>query len=180
MTVTLTRWSVADYHDLIGTDLLKQKSVELLKGQIVEVSPESPLHADLNTTIAERLRFSLRQKALIREGKLITLAPDSEPEPDIAVVRLGSYRQQHPQATDIFLIIEFANSSLAKDTQEKALLYAQQAIADYWVADLANQQLRIYRQPSPSGYQDQQILTKGEITLLAFPDVTLTVTELLF
>jgi Uma2 family endonuclease len=180
MTVTLTRWLLADYHHLIATGLLDQKSVELLKGQIIEMSPESPLHADLNTTIADRLRNSLKQQALIREGKPITLAPDSEPEPDIAVVRLGSYRQCHPQATDIFLIIEFANSSLAKDTQEKALLYAHQAIADYWVADLANQQLRIYRQPSPSGYQEQQILTEGSISLLAFPEVSLAVTTLLF
>ncbi|MFM7383724.1 MAG: Uma2 family endonuclease [Microcystaceae cyanobacterium] len=180
MTVILTRWSVADYHRLIATGLLDEKPVELLKGQLVEMSPESPLHADLNRTLADQLRQKLAGKALISEGKPITLTPDSEPEPDIAVVRLGSYRQHHPQATDILLIIEFANSSLAKHTQEKALLYAQQAIADYWVADLANQQLHLYRQPSPSGYQEQQILTEGSIALLAFPEVTLTVTDLLF
>ncbi|WP_013321272.1 Uma2 family endonuclease [Gloeothece verrucosa] len=180
MTITITRWNVQEYHTIINTGLLVERRVELLKGLIVEISPESPLHADLNRTIGEQFRILLGATVQVSEGKPITISNSSEPEPDIALVKPGSYRQSHPTAADVYLIIEFANISLEKDTQDKRLAYAEAGIEDYWVANLRAQQLIIYRNPLNGDYQFQQLLTSGIISPLAFPHITLEVSSLLF
>ncbi|MBJ7899706.1 MAG: Uma2 family endonuclease [Cyanobacteria bacterium RI_101] len=177
MTLTLTRWNLEDYHQLISAGLLDGRRVELLNGLLVEMPPESPLHAELNTSIAQRLQNGLGSQTIVRNAKPISLE-DSEPEPDIALVRPGSYRLAHPGPADIFLLIEFAQSSLAKDTQEKAALYAGAGILDYWVADLAEGQLWVFRQPALGGYQALEKLTSGQISPLVFPDLSLSVAEL--
>ncbi|ACK73099.1 protein of unknown function DUF820 [Gloeothece citriformis PCC 7424] len=179
MTITLTRWTINDYHTIINTGLLIDRRVELLNGLIIEMSPESPLHADLNRTIGDQFRIGLGNKVQVSEGKPITLSNFSEPEPDIALLKPRSYRHSHPTADDVYLIIEFANTSLEKDTQEKRLAYAQAGIKDYWVANLRDKQLILYRNPQQGDYQSQQLLTSGSISLLAFPNITLEVITLL-
>lgn len=179
MTITLTRWQTKDYHTIINTGLLVERRVELLNGLIVEMSPESPLHADLNRTIADKFRLSLSSEAIVSEGKPLTISNDSEPEPDIALLKPKSYRLSHPTAEDVYLIIEFANTSLEKDTTEKRIAYASSGIQDYWVANLKDLILLVYRQPLGEDYQIQQQLTSGVVSPLAFPSLTINVLDLL-
>jgi Uma2 family endonuclease len=117
----------------------------------------------------------------VREGRPITLAPNSEPEPDIAVVRpLGEgYRQRHPYAEDVFLLIEFSNTSLAKDLKPKRQLYAAAEIPEYWVVNLKVRQLVVFRDSREGDYHREEKLSQGMVAPLAFPEVVISVSRLL-
>ncbi|MGI0491198.1 Uma2 family endonuclease [Alkalinema pantanalense CENA528] len=177
---TLTKWSIDDYHRMIDAGILHDRRVELLAGDIVEMTPEKPIHYNTANLSADYLRELLRDRAYVRFNGPITLAT-SEPEPDIAIVqRPGTqYNDRHPHPDDIFWLIEVANSSLQTDLTLKAALYAQAAIPEYWVIDLADRQLHLLRQPQGDRYQQQTILTAGTVIPLAFPDITVEVDRLL-
>jgi Uma2 family endonuclease len=182
MTVTTAKWTIADYHTMIEAGILADRAVELLHGEIVEMSPEGTLHAHLSTTSADYLRELLGKRVLIRAAKPITLHnSNSEPEPDIAIVApLGdAYMEHHPYPENIFWVIEYADSSLAKDTEIKRQTYAAAGILEYWVINLRSMELIIYRDPLHGDYQSKLTLTTGNVTPLAFPDVAVAVDRLL-
>lgn len=179
MTTIVARWAIDDYHKMIEAGLLIDRRVELLNGLIVEMSPEGPDHADLSTDAIELLMSAANERYRVRPSKPITIVgSNSEPEPDIALVKLQPYRQSHPAPNDVYLIIEFSNSSLQKDTEQKRLTYAAAGIQDYWVVNLRDRQLVVYRNPLNGDYQSEQRLTSGTITPLAFPDVMVEITAL--
>ena len=155
--VTLLKWTVRDYHQLIDRGLLAGKNVELLDGNIVTMPPEGPLHSYSTSTSADYLRQKLKGLALIQEAHPITLS-QSEPEPDIAIVvpPQKCYKERHPQADDIFWLMEIANSTQTYDIKEKKQIYAQESISKYWVADIVNRQLFIFREPQNGDYHLQQ------------------------
>ena len=107
--MTLAKWSVEDYHLMIDKGILNDRSVELLEGEIVEMSPEGPLHRFTNDIVAEYFRDLLRGKAKVFEANPITLAT-SEPEPDIAIVHLpnSNYLTRHPYPENIYWLIEIS------------------------------------------------------------------------
>lgn len=180
VATTLLRWTIADYHRMIAVGLLGDRRVELLNGLILEMAPEGPDHADLSTGAAEFFILRSQGRYQVRDAKPITIAEtDSEPEPDIALVRRQAYRQGHPTPADVFLLIEFANSSLEKDTEEKRQVYATAGIADYWVANLKQGELIVYREPQGNDYRLEQRLRDGFIAPLAFPDIEIDVRDLL-
>jgi Uma2 family endonuclease len=113
MTVIAARWTVEDYHRMIEAGILVDRSVELLRGEIVEMGPEGIPHASLSDEAADYLEMQLGSRARIREAKPITLPNASEPEPDLAIVQPTPeiYRQHHPYPENIFWLIEFANTS---------------------------------------------------------------------
>jgi Uma2 family endonuclease len=181
MSVTIAKWTLDDYHCMIDVGLLASRQVELLHGEIVEMSPEGPEHAYLGDETARYLRGLLSDRAIVREGRPVTLPNDSEPEPDLAIVRSrGSvYRQHHPYAEDIFWLIEFSNASLAKDLDVKRTAYAAAMIQEYWVVNLKNRQIHIFRDPGDGDYRSSTTVTDAEITPLAFPDVVVAVQRIL-
>lgn len=177
---TLAKWSVEDYHQMIDAGILCDRQVELLAGEIVEMSPESPLHYNKTKRGVEYLATLLTGKADIRFNGPISLSA-SEPEPDIAIVRPpeSRYDHHHPYAEDIFWLIEVAKSSLKKDLELKLSIYAQAQIQEYWVLDLSQQQLIVFRNPENNTYLSQQIIHQGMIIPLAFPDMEISVERLL-
>lgn len=143
--------------------------------------PESPEHAYRSTTTADLLRRKLGDRAWVRDAKPITLPEAaSEPEPDIAVVEaLGEvYAACHPYPENVYLLIEYSYSSLAKDTDAKRKLYARSGIQDYWVINLKDRHVVVYRNPQNEDYQLVETLTQGAIVLLAFPDVEISVNSI--
>ncbi len=110
---TSIKWSIDDYHLMIKSGVLNNRSVELIEGQIIEVRPESPLHRFTNDSNAEYLREKLAGLAKVFESHPITLN-NSEPEPDIAIVRLPNtnYLTRHPYPEDIYWLIEISNIKL--------------------------------------------------------------------
>lgn len=180
MAVTLARWTIADYHNIVDAGLFEGRPIELLNGLIVEMPPEGPDHADTSTRLMPQLWSAARGRYQVRAAKPISLPPnDSEPEPDIALVRDRSYRDAHPHPEDIFLVIEFSNSSLEKDTKEKRLVYAQAGLADYWVVNLRDRCIILYRDPLEGDYQSEQKVYSESIAPLAFPDVVIHINQFL-
>ena len=182
MTLTLAKWTLDKYQQLVETGLLDNELVELINGEIVEMPPEGPEHAYRNTSAADRFRTLLGDRAHIRDAKPITLPEQtSEPQPDIAIVApLGNiYAQRHPYPEDIFLLIEYAKTTVTKDTETKRKLYASIEIQDYWVVNLKSRQLIVYRDPYDGDYRSVQTLTIGTVSPIAFPDLTLSVSEFL-
>ncbi|WP_254174186.1 Uma2 family endonuclease [Planktothrix pseudagardhii] len=182
MAISLLQWTIEDYHRMIDSGILDDRSVELLKGQIITMSPEGIPHAYFSDATADYLRNLLGNRAKVREGKPITLfQSSSEPEPDLAIVEpLGTvYLEHHPYPNNIFWLIEFSNSSLTKDLEEKSKVYATENIREYWVVNLRNQTLIMFKNPQQGDYQSQEILTQGDIYPLAFPDVAVSVQRLL-
>jgi len=181
MTVTTAKWKLDDYHRMIEVGLLEGRHVELLNGEIIEMAPEGPEHAYLGDETGKYLSSLLKERARVREGRPITLPGDSEPEPDLAIVKpLGqTYRQRHPYSEDIFWLIEFSNTSLAKDLDTKRKTYATANIGEYWVVDLKHQHLKIFRDPLEGNYETEVTLTSKEVIPQAFPDVAISVQQLL-
>jgi Uma2 family endonuclease len=178
MTVTLYKWTLDRYHAAIDAGLFDQEPVELLQGDIVVMTPEREPHACLSSDGAEYLR-RLLGRASVRETKPVTLPNQSEPVPDIAIVRppLRRYLAHHPYPEDIFWLIEYSDTTLAKDMGKKKQVYAEAGIQEYWVVDLKNAQLKVFRD-LVEDYQTTLTLTEGTVSPLAFQDVAVEVRRL--
>lgn len=179
MTITTAKWTLEDYHRMIDAGILEDRHVELLHGEIVEMSPEGPNHADLNSEAADYLRSLLGDRVKIREGKPITLPNRSEPEPDIAVVEKRSYREHHPYPQHIFWLIEFSDSSLAKDLDVKRKIYAEAGISEYWVVNLRASHLIVLRSPLDGDYQSEEAYMDETVQPIAFPNTSISVQHIL-
>jgi Uma2 family endonuclease len=177
---TLAKWSIDQYHRMVEAGILQGRRVELLTGEIVEMSPETPIHYSTAKQGTKYLEELLAGKAEVRFNGPITLT-DSEPEPDIAIVRLppSTYKQRHPTPADIFWVIEVAKTSLKTDLELKASIYATADIQEYWIVDLTARQIIISRNPEAGEYLEQQTFTEGRITPLAFPEVSVSAQQLL-
>ena len=129
---TSIKWSVDEYHRMIEAGILGDRRVELLAGDIIEMSPETPLHYTTAKQGTKYLESVLAGKADVRFNGPITLST-SEPEPDIAIVRLPEslYFDRHPTPDDIFWLIEVANTSLKTDRDLKAPIYVSEYIQEY-------------------------------------------------
>ena len=183
---TLYKWSVEDYHHMIESGLLADKSVELLEGAIVEVTPEGIPHSYTQQSVSDYLREKLQGKAYIRDAHPITLdnsphSRASEPEPDIAIVRLPStiYARHHPYPEDIHWLIEVSNETLTKDLEQKTITYARNGIPEYWVIDLKNNKLIVHTQPQASSYAQIVEYKAGTVSPLAFPQIAIALDRLL-
>ncbi|NJL90930.1 MAG: Uma2 family endonuclease [Coleofasciculaceae cyanobacterium SM2_1_6] len=184
----LRLWTVAEYHRMAELGLLEPtEKVELIAGQIIrKMSPQRTGHA-VTLTLIYRLfnrlfKHLLEEQVLIRPQLPISLGERSEPEPDLVLVMAGElrYLDHHPRSEEIYLIIEVADTTLRIDTGLKAQSYAEAGIADYWVLDLKNRQLRVYRKPGATGYQT--ILTlqiAAQISPLQFPEININIADLL-
>ncbi len=181
MTITTAKWTIADYHSMIEAGILRDRKVELLKGEIVEMSPEGESHAYCSSEAGDYLASLFGELAKIRHAKPITLPNDSEPEPDIAIVQpLGrEYREHHPYPENIFWLIEYSNTSLEKDLETKSKIYAEVGIQEYWVVNLKKSYLIVFREPLDEEYLIKQTLTAGTINPLVFPDISVAVDRII-
>jgi Uma2 family endonuclease len=134
---TITRLFTQDeYHRMTEVGIFgAEERVELLEGQIISMAAKNPPHSATNMCAAEYLKTLLSGLALIRIQDPINLNAYSEPEPDIAVVRINPrfYVDSHPTPNDIFLLIEISDTTLERDRKQKAFAYAKAGIADYWI-----------------------------------------------
>lgn len=163
------RFSVDEYHRLLENGILTEDSrVELLEGWIVPKLPHSPAHDRSIELTDEALRRLLPPLWRIRIQSVIT-TDDSEPEPDLAVVR-GSIRgagNRHPAPSEIGQLVEVSESTLASDRIGKGRLYAQANIPIYWIINLVEAHLEVYTDPSgpaaPATYRRRQDYLPGDL-----------------
>lgn len=181
MTIIIAKWSIDEYHRMIEAGILSDRKVELLQGEIIEMSPEGEPHAYCSDEAAEYLGKLLNERAKVRQAKPITLPSESEPEPDISVVQRlkREYREHHPYPENIFWVIEYANSSLEKDLETKSKIYAQAGILEYWVVNLRKFNLVVFRDILDGEYATKQTFTSGIIQPLSFPDISVEVERII-
>ena len=148
------RVSVPQYHRMIACGAIGEDDpVELLHGRLVETMPQGSAHAKAVEELAERCRAAVDGSCHVKSEKPITFA-DSEPEPDVAVVRGSRWDYEpHPTGRDCLLLIEVAETSLARDLG-KARVYAAGGAAAYWVVDLAAGEIVAHAGPSDDGYAE--------------------------
>jgi Uma2 family endonuclease len=177
------RFSVADFYRMGEVGLIAPgERIELIDGELVKMPPIGPGHAGCVDEFADLLRVRLPASVIVRTQNPIRLHDQAEPEPDIAVVvrRPGYYRAGHPTPSDVLLVIEVADSTLAYDLGIKAPLYAAAGIAEYWIVNLTGQQVIVFREPKDGQYQSEQALTAGDaVRPLAFPEVSIAMSDVL-
>jgi Uma2 family endonuclease len=155
--------------------------VELIKGEIVEMSPIGRRHMAFVGNLTQLLVMRLAGRALVWVQGPVALAEDTEPQPDLAVLRRRHvpYKEREAWAEDAVLLIEVADSSLAYDRTTKLRLYAEAGIPEYWVVDCVSEAVEVHRLPGADGYRDVSRVTgTATLALQAFPDVELTTTEI--
>ncbi len=158
------RWTRRQYDQMIEAGILDEDDrVELINGEIVTVSPQQSPHATGVTLVADELRLAYSRDYTVRTQLPLVLDPDSEPEPDVAVVvgKPRDYLKAHP--TTAILVVEVADTSLSKDRTEKVQLYARHGIPEYWIQNVVDECLEVYRDPDPAGetYQTKLTLHRG-------------------
>lgn len=147
--LTLRRWKRAEYDRLVKLGVFEDDPIELVGGQLVVAEPQSAYHASAIRTVDYALRAVLPPGWIVSIQSPVSLDDESEPEPDLVVVpgRPADYRHAHPARP--VLAIEVAESSLAFDRQHKGSLYARAEIQDYWILNLVDRVLEVYRDPGP-------------------------------
>ncbi|MGH2716994.1 MAG: Uma2 family endonuclease [Actinomycetota bacterium] len=183
MTVKVKPWSftVDDYQAMGAAGILAEDDrVELIDGVIAEMTPIGARHVSCLMRLNAALTIPLDGRALVSIQGSVRLSERSEPQPDVAVVRMDrDYSTQLPGPADILLLIEVADTSLGYDQAIKLPLYARAGVDELWIIDLAGQRINRYRSPEGDGYDDVATLGPGETVMpLAFPDVAIQVGSL--
>lgn len=180
MVVTPYKWTVEKWHELVDSGVLDGQRVELLEQEIVQMSPEGIEHSYTSQNVVVYLRNLLSGLACVRESHPVTL-DNSEPEPDIAIVRLPEtiYRQHHPYPEDIYWLVEISQKTLKKDLEAKSTIYARNGIPEYWVIDWQNNRVIVHTQLQDSQYLEMLTYQSGVISPLAFPNIEVAVNKLL-
>src|SRR6266487_2209130 len=161
--------TVQEYHQL-GEFNEHGRRTELIRGIVIEKMSKSPLQAALAKRLYDLIAAKLRAGLVVRREDPLTLA-DSEPEPDVAVVRgaESAFFKAHPRTAE--LVIEVAVSSAALD-RENASLYAEAGVKEYWIVLGPERQVKVYRRPKKGEYQDKQTFGIGEtIQCASVPEV---------
>ncbi len=175
------RWTRQQYENMALHDIFQpEERVELLDGVIVDMSPQKSFHAVATRLVEEALRAAFPSGHDVRVQMPLALDDSSEPEPDVAVVpgKARDYTLAHP--TTAVLVVEVADTSLALDRKTKHAVYARNGIAEYWVVNLQDHCLEVYRGPQGNQYQSRTVLRHGEtVAPLASPERIIAVADLL-
>jgi hypothetical protein len=178
---TRYRFTVDEYHRIADAGVFTEDDrVELLEGEITVMTPIGHRHAATVDFLDDRLGEALRGRALVRVQSPVRLGPDSEPRPDLTLLRRSAdyYRTALPTASDVFCIIEVADAAAEYD-RAKLPIYAAAGVPQTWIVDLREERLEAYREPRGGRYERTVILRRGEtLAPEAFPDVVLATVEL--
>ena len=146
--------SVSDYYRMAQAGILTEdEHVELINGELFDMAPIGSFHADFIDRLARLFFKQADDSVRVRIQNPIHLSDFAEPEPDIALVKDNNYRQQHPTAEDVLLLVEVADTSLHYDLTIKLPLYAKYQIPEVWVCNLKEKRLDIYQQPDNDYYR---------------------------
>ena len=177
----LFRWTREQYEDLVTAGFIEEGApVELLDGYIVYMPVQNPRHSVAGELTQQALSGVFGAGFHVRSQRPLALDDRSEPEPDIAVVvgRPRDFTLRHPNGA--VLIVEISDTTLSKDRGQKLRAYARNLIPEYWIVNLPDQQIEVYRQPHGDSYRLQQVLRPGDsVSPLAKPDAQVLVANLL-
>ena len=176
-TERIWKLNIDKYHAMIAAGIIEEDAqLELLEGLLVLKMPKNPPHRISTKLIRAALEKIIPNGWYVDSQEPITLS-DSEPEPDVMVIRgqTTDYRDRHPQALDIELVIEVSDATLERDRTMKKRIYANAGIPIYWILNLRDRQLEVYTQPrmEESEYAYSQIFTESESITITLKEVGL-------
>jgi Uma2 family endonuclease len=177
------KFTRAEYHLMGEVGILRPTDrVELIRGEIVHMSPIGRRHAAFVDNLTELLVTRLGGRAIVSVQNPVVLADDSEPQPDLKVLRRREvpYKVQEPSAEDTLLLIEVSETSLRYDRSTKRALYAETGVPEYWIVDSEAEAIEVYRGPQAGAYRDviRVIGADATVTPAAFPDVSLRLAQI--
>jgi Uma2 family endonuclease len=176
-------FTVDEYYRMAEAGILKPNDrVELIRGEVIEMSPNGRKHAACVDRAAELFFVSMRGRAIVRVQGPDRLDQYNEPQPDISILKPKAdyYRSGHPGPDDIYLVIEVSDTTLEYDREVKLAMYAISGIREFWMEDLQGDVLLVHRDASDDHYKTCLVFKRGEsVSPLAFPDVALRVDDLL-
>lgn len=164
MSVRTKQWTREEYDRLVAAGAFPPEArVQLIQGEIVEMTPQSAEHATSLLRLQRVLDAVFRRSHHVRPQLPLAVGTHSEPEPDVAVVpgSLDDYRNHHP--TMAALVVEVADTTLGFDRTRKQAIYAEAQIPEYWILNLVEGLLEVYREPKGSAYQTTLRLGRGEV-----------------
>lgn len=184
VTVKRRRFTLDEYHRMGETGILgPDDRVELIEGEIIEMSPIGSRHAGTVTRIHHFFSRRLADRAVVWvQNPLLLVQHQSEPEPDIMLLApcADFYVARLPGPPDVRLLIEVAERSSPYDRRTKFPLYARAGVTEAWLVDLDAGRLEIHRDPRESGYRDVYIPGSDEtFSPGAFVELALTLRDLL-
>jgi Uma2 family endonuclease len=164
-TFTLHKFTVEKYRRMGETGILPPDArVELVEGEIVEMSPIGEPHAACVDVLDELVRGALGRTVIVRVQNPIRLDDYSEPQPDISLLKRRDdfYRHGHPRPEDVLLVIEVSDSTLAYDRQIKVPLYARAGIPEVWIVNLIDERVETFADLSGGAYRVPAAFSRGE------------------
>jgi Uma2 family endonuclease len=176
------RLSAGDYHRMIGAGILDEDDhVELIEGVIVQMTPQGPKHATLIQRLCDPLFTRVPSDMAVRCQLPLTIGHDSEPEPDVGIVRRADAASKTSHPTTAMLVFEVAGESLPKDRLTKAALYAGGGIPEYVIVNTEEDCLEVHRDPDVASRRYRSLVTlSGEQAFesVAVPGFAFTVAAL--
>jgi Uma2 family endonuclease len=145
----LHRITVEMWHDIVARERFEDREpYELLEGLIVKKMPEDAVHAAVISILLRLVGRHLPDGYAVRQPAPVT-TEDSEPEPDLCIAtgKEADYIEHHPTPADILLLIEVANTSLARDRSWKRRIYARGGTPAYWIVNLRDRTIETFADP---------------------------------
>jgi Uma2 family endonuclease len=184
LQVKRRQFTLEQYHQMIEAGVLAEGGrVELIDGEILEMAAIGSRHsAQVNRLNRLFSNIFKADDLLVSVQNPVELGPRSEPEPDVVLLRWQAdyYESGHPQATDVYLVVEVSDSTVDYDRDVKAPLYAKSGIVEYWLVNLTTEAIEVFRHPTVNGYQSVALKGRGDsIALSTLTNLTLSVDQLL-
>ncbi|MBN3899866.1 MAG: Uma2 family endonuclease [Nostoc sp. NOS(2021)] len=176
------RFTLDEYHRLTELGFFHEDDhIELINGEIIEMASKGTAHETCLRNLLRELPKLVGERATLQSQAPIALPPNSEPEPDFAILqnRDDNYFSGHPQPADVLLVMEVSDSSLDYDQDVKIPLYAKAGIADYWIFNLFDNYLEGYSEPYQDcqgkyGYLNKRIFLSNQVIIFPYsPDLSL-------
>jgi len=162
--------------------LRPEARVELLDGEIVDMSPIGPFHGGVVGRLTRLFTILSKDRWLVWPQNPLRLGDHSEPEPDVMLLKPSpdDYTSRHPRPEEVFLLVEVSEASFATDVEKKLPAYGRAGVAEVWIVNLNEVTLEIHREPHFNGYGSRTVLGAGDQARPAtFPDAAVDVAELL-
>ena len=177
------RFTIDDLERMVRAGILREDArVELIEGELYDMNPIGWAHQACVDWLTASFVRQLGDRAIVRAQGPIRLGDRSLPQPDLTLLRPRAdyYRLEGPAASDVLLLVEVSDTTLAYDRDVKVPLYAQAGIPEVWVVDLAGGQMLVFREPDAGRYRMSAVVRPGEpVSPLAFPDLVVDVAALL-
>jgi Uma2 family endonuclease len=176
------RFTVAEYERMGAAGIFGEDDrVELIAGEIIEMSPIGRRHVVAVDRLANRFGRRLGARVIVRVQSPVRLGEQDEPQPDVVLLRARDdfYASSDPTSADLLLVVEVAETSLRYDRRVKIPLYARHGVAEAWLLDVTRRTLTVFRDPAPTGYRTGRVPRPGDrLAPLAFPDVAFDPSEI--